>query len=306
MVRVCRLHAPLASAGEHWRPWRAFRRSAVSMPIPRRSWIELPRLRPMPPRVDDRRPLEAAPRQRPEPPRLNGAAANHRLTTIESAGLQRHPDGADVDRSTALAVAHSRFSGDLEMLRATYAGRPITVRELEQAMRGRGFAVLLMLFAIPFCTPVPLPGLSTPFGLAIALIGARLGLGLAPWLPDMVLNRSIKPTTLERLVRWTLRVVRPLERLLRPRLGIMCGRVPKCAAGWAIAVCGLLLCLPLPIPTSNFFAALPVVLLAAALMERDGFVLVLGYGAFLMALAYFGGVAWLGFEGVDEIWQRVF
>ena len=46
----------------------------------------------------------------------------------------------------------------------------MTVDELQAALKGRGVAMLLLLLALPFCL-VPVPGLSTPFGIAVLLIG---------------------------------------------------------------------------------------------------------------------------------------
>jgi hypothetical protein len=47
---------------------------------------------------------------------------------------------------------------------------------------------LLLLIGLPFLTPVPLPGFSTPFGFLVLLIGARLALGRQPWLPKTILQ----------------------------------------------------------------------------------------------------------------------
>ena len=41
--------------------------------------------------------------------------------------------------------------------------------ELQAALKGRGVAMLLLLLALPFCL-VPVPGLSTAFGIAVLLI----------------------------------------------------------------------------------------------------------------------------------------
>ena len=76
----------------------------------------------------------------------------------------------------------SRLSSDLEALHARVQGKSLTVEELKQALKGRGTAMLLVVLALPFCF-VAIPGLFTPFGIAISLIGARLLIGREPWLP---------------------------------------------------------------------------------------------------------------------------
>ena len=59
------------------------------------------------------------------------------------------------------------------------------------ATQGRGFDLLLVLICLPFLTPIPLLGLSTPFGLVVFLIGARLAFGRHPWLPRRLLEREL-------------------------------------------------------------------------------------------------------------------
>jgi hypothetical protein len=68
----------------------------------------------------------------------------------------------------------------------------------------------------------------------------------------------------------------------------------------------LLLLLPLPIPLSNFFPALTVVLLAAAAMERDGLFFIAGSAAFTVTLAYFGLLAFGGAHVFDNLWHSAF
>lgn len=82
------------------------------------------------------------------------------------------------------------LSSDLAALRLSSAGRSMTVDELQAALKGRGVAMLLLLLALPFCL-VPVPGLSTPFGLAVLLIGIRIMFRQKPWLPKFIRQRRI-------------------------------------------------------------------------------------------------------------------
>jgi hypothetical protein len=66
---------------------------------------------------------------------------------------------------------------------------------------------------------------------------------------------------------------------------------------------GLLLAAPIPplIPMSNFAPAIGILLVAASVMERDGWMILAGYAATLAATAYIGAMAcfyWFG-------WQRL-
>jgi hypothetical protein len=68
------------------------------------------------------------------------------------------------------------------------------------------------------------------------------------------------------------RITRALEWALRPRWAwLVESRFYQHFAGLIILLCAVVLLLPLPIPFSNFFPAITIVLTAAALLERDGF-----------------------------------
>ena len=82
-----------------------------------------------------------------------------------------------------------RLSTDLELLHARIKGKSLTLVELKQSLEGRGSAMLLIRLALPICF-IAIPGLSTPFGIAICLIGGCLVMGREPWLPRFILRRQ--------------------------------------------------------------------------------------------------------------------
>jgi len=133
-----------------------------------------------------------------------------------------------------------------------FAERPVQLGEILDATHGRGINLLLVCIALPFLTPMPLPGFSIPFGLVVAIIGARKAFGKKPWLPRKLLARELPPQFLSKLLRAASRVVKVLEYILRPRLASMNEHVVfRRLAGVLITVSGLFLILPLPVPFSN-------------------------------------------------------
>src|SRR5262245_3345927 len=70
--------------------------------------------------------------------------------------------------------ARPRFSEELNALAARFGDQPVCLGDLLAATQGRGYNLLLVLIALPFLTPVPLPGFSIPFGLVVACLGARM------------------------------------------------------------------------------------------------------------------------------------
>ena len=200
----------------------------------------------------------------------------------------------------ATAAKPGRLSEQLGILLAAFAERSVRLRELLEITHGRGYTMLLILLALPFCTPIPLPGLSLPFGAVIALIGLRLSLRLKPWLPQRLLDTELPQKFFPLLLAAARRLIRWLEFFLRPRwtwlidFGIL-----HHLYGAIILVCGLCLMLPLPIPFSNGFPALTVVLVSAAILERDGYVVIVGLATFLATLFFLGTVLMGGATAVD-------
>lgn len=179
----------------------------------------------------------------------------------------------------------------------------VTLREVIGLLHGRGFVLLLLLLALPFSTPVPLPGLSTPFGLIIALIGVRLAIGAKPWLPAKLLDTRLPPKVFAKVFAVARKIILAFERLLRPRMLWVTGSpLREQLHAIPIVVCAVLLLLPLPIPFSNTIPAWSIMLTAAGLLERDGVFILAGYGTTVLGLAFFGAIAIFGAEAVDFIW----
>ena len=175
------------------------------------------------------------------------------------------------------STSKSQLSADLEKLHAQVKGKSLTLAELKHALKGRGSAMLLILLALPFCF-ITIPGLSTPFGIAICLIGGCLVMGREPWLPPFVMRRRLSTARLAQLLTGATKVARQLEKFVRPRLAFLhAGPGMFRLIGLGIVIASLGLMLPLPIPFSNSIPAYAVVLLAIGMMENDGLCVLLGH-----------------------------
>lgn len=194
----------------------------------------------------------------------------------------------------------SRLSQDLRALLERGRGEALTLNEIEEALRGRGLAMLIFILALPFCLPVPLVGFTIPFGLAIAFLGVRLGFGLRPWLPGGLLEKKIPGHVLERTLRGGEGVARWLERVVRSRWDFTRWPGMRCAIGVAIALCGL--GLMLPVPFTNMIVGVAIILLALGIMEGDGLFVVLGFIAAAGFCGIVGAMFFLGRLGWETLW----
>jgi len=186
------------------------------------------------------------------------------------------------------AAPARKLSEELADLRARAGAGPITLREVIYLLGGRAYLLLVLLLALPFITPIPLPGLSVPFGLAIALISLRLSLGQRPWLSKKLQRKVLPAGFIEKIFRVAEKVLRFLEKFLRPRITFLTDtQLLRQLHAVLMLAAALALLLPLPIPFTNSFPAWTILLVAAGLLERDGAFVVAGYVVFAAGVLYF-------------------
>lgn len=182
------------------------------------------------------------------------------------------------------------FSAELRSLAERYREQPASLGSVLDTLGPRASALLVVICALPFSTPISLPGLSTPFGLVILLLATRYFLGLPPWLPER-LRRVVLPTAFfTQVLTASSRLVGWLERTLRSRLHPLADREWKRRLHSAVVICAaLLLMLPLPPlpPFTNTLPALVAVVLTFSALKRDGLGLLAGHALFVFTVGYF-------------------
>lgn len=166
------------------------------------------------------------------------------------------------------------------------------------AESGFGFLIgVLTLIAIPFV------GLSTPFGLAIALLGAQLMIGLRqPWLPARARRRRLAMAMLDRVLVLLARRTQWMTRLSRRRWELA---IQPRMIGLGVVLLALGLALPLPIPGSNLVFLIPLFTYAIGVLERDGLWVVLGHVGTLIDMALLVVFGATVVEVLERIWHWV-
>ena len=200
------------------------------------------------------------------------------------------------------------LSRDLAELKARTAATGFSLGEVVGAFGDRGYGLLLVILALPSAMPLPAPGYSTPFGIALLLVGVQMLAGKrVPWLPRRVLQRRVTPKTGERMLGFGMRFFGKVEHLVSPRLPWLFQR------GWLSFISFLLLAMAflmmLPIPLTNTVPAAAVFLLGIGLVEKDGWVVLAAcvmaaLAALLYALAFWA-IFHFGLQGMEEIKEIV-
>lgn len=165
----------------------------------------------------------------------------------------------------------------------------ITIADMRNAMGDRAFGALMFVFAAPNTLPVNAPGVSVILGIPLLFLSLQLMFGFAvPWLPRLVVDRTITRGRFARAMRFLVPWMQRAEKLSRPRW-------PLLATGFAERVIGLVcvvlsIVLILPVPFGNMGPAVAICVLAFALLERDGKAALTGVVASVAALALAWGV----------------
>ena len=162
----------------------------------------------------------------------------------------------------------------------------MSLAQIASHLKERGWALLVLFLAAPF--PIPnIPGISVPFGIAIALIGWAFMLRRRPWLPQFVMKTTLQFSTLEKVVPFIARLMERLERWTKPRQKwLVNGPVNTSLIGLAIVSGGFFLALPLPIPLTNGPPALSIIFLIVGMLCRDGIMVLIGYILGILSWAY--------------------
>lgn len=180
----------------------------------------------------------------------------------------------DGDRTKPVAAAFVRVSDQLLSLVPAVGTPRVRVGDLVTGLRDRAYGLVLLLFALPNCLPIP-PGVSALFGLPLLLFGLQMAIGQdRPWLPRSLAERSLDRGNLHGILARAAGYVRRVETLVRPRFGAMTGRRSERLIG--LAVVAFAISIAVPMPFSNFLPSLGIAVLALGMLAKDGIAVLVG------------------------------
>lgn len=190
---------------------------------------------------------------------------------------------------------------DLDRIVSDRQGASMSLAELEDSLRGRGVALLIIVLSLPFIVPIPIPLLATVCAVPMIALGSTIAITGRGILPHFVRRRRLSPAALAGVAKGVRKVLRPIAWAFRPRMGVMFWAVPWRLAGVSIVLAAFLLSLPLPVPFANMIPALGLIHIAAGMLQRDGVAICVGHCFTLGAYAYLFFV-WDTVWGVVSAW----
>jgi hypothetical protein len=156
------------------------------------------------------------------------------------------------------------------------------------------------LLVLPFLFPVP-PGLTGIPGAGCILLGMQMALGRrSPWLPRKVARFQFPQAFAKQLLHNVRRVTRVFEKVTRPRLT----RIASHPSIWqfnGLCITWLAILLIAPIPFTNPFPTIGILLLVVAMLESDGLLMCIAYALTLLITIACGIIAYLLWQVPDLI-----
>ncbi len=173
-----------------------------------------------------------------------------------------------------------------------------TVQSVIDSFGKSGHLLAIFVLSLPFCQPVPLPGLSTPLGSSIVFLAGLYLFNRVPKLPLWLGKKKISRKSLQAFSNVIHKVLILVQKVIKPRFaGPVVSGALKMPVSITIAVSGFLLALPLPIPLTNLVPGLVIATAAIGYLMRDTLVLIVSAIIGCVMLVFFGGLLLAAVQG---------
>lgn len=145
---------------------------------------------------------------------------------------------------------------------------PISMGHLIELTGSNSFGILIFLLAMPSALPLPAPVISTPFGIAIAILLIQMIRGRkTPWLPEKINKIMISATFSQKMLKFSINLLNKVEHLIHPRWDYFCNNTLSYIL--LLILTGIMI---LPLPLTNTAPAAVLFLFSIGLIESDGLV----------------------------------
>lgn len=200
------------------------------------------------------------------------------------------PDGeGEAHRKRRDLPPERKLSVILQDLSADSSRQRVSLGEMMDAMKGRAYGALMLIFAFPNILPSP-PGLAAVLGLPLIVLSFGMMMGRTPWLPQFIRKRSVPRETFSAVFTRAAPWVAKAERLLRQRLPFLTWGIAQQVLGGVCLI--LAVALSLPVPFGNMAPSIAICLIGLGVLERDGLWVLAGLAASVGALLWIVGMTY--------------
>lgn len=183
----------------------------------------------------------------------------------------------------------------------------ISLRQIKEALHERGFGILLVLFVIPCCLPIPVPpGVPLIFSIPLLFLSLQMLAGRKdPWLPEWLANKSFKRSSLAFMVEKAAPILRRIEILLKPRWSFASKPSGERLVGLIIFLLAFVIALPLPVPFSNLIPGVGILVMSLGLLSKDGLIIIIGMLIGFIGASLVLGVLLFGVKVMNEFVSKL-
>lgn len=192
------------------------------------------------------------------------------------------------------------LSKDIEHLLTKH--EKLSLKKIMNQTHESVFGFLLVVLSLPSALPVPAPGYSIPFGIAIIILSVQIIFGKkVPWFPDKIKNKELSIEKFKTGLQKINKFITFFEHLVKPRFSWI-HKKGSLLLGLLILLCGISMLIP--IPGTNTIPALGVFVIALGMIEEDGLMEIIGVLVALVGLAITGIILFYGKEFLDLLIQQ--
>lgn len=162
----------------------------------------------------------------------------------------------------------------------------IQISELFSNLGSKGFGIILVFLSLPSALPVPAPGYSTPFGIAIVLIAFQILIGKSSLkTPNSIKKIEFSPNSTQKILGFAIQLLSKIEPFIKPRLSQFQGKQLRPLI--AINLILLASLMIIPIPLTNTLPAMVICLFGISICESDGLLTLISIILSLFSLVFY-------------------
>ncbi len=192
-----------------------------------------------------------------------------------------------------------KTSVKLKKIKESLPDGKITIKQLLDLYDG--VYILIIILIAPFLLPASIPGSSTPFGILIILLEISAIKGKRKRIPKIIGDYEISHTSIEKMFDILSKTLSYVEKISKPRGRLIANEFIFKFNAFICILLAFLLFLPLPIPFTDLFPAISILLLAVSNLEQDSYLMIIGYIASILTGFYFYSVGYVGIEIIKQV-----
>lgn len=181
------------------------------------------------------------------------------------------------------------------------ADNNLTINHLVDLLLDDGIHILVIILIAPFLLPASIPGSSTPFGILIILLELSVLFNRKLYLPKMISGYELSNNTIRKFFEILEKALGYIEKIAKPRGNLTDKKIINKINSIFIIILASLLFLPLPIPLTDFVPAVSILVLSVSCLEKDSYLLLIGYVFTFASLLYFYSIGYVGVEIIIRV-----